>query len=403
MEFLNHDSGRRIRDLVKKEECTEAALLASEDAHLALELVKLLEDPDSEIRENAAWAIANIGKDELEVPKALKEVVPELTDLLNSSKIEVRKAAALALRDMAGNSLGRGYLELMALPLPRLIELLKDPEVEVRKNAISAIRWIVEWIEDNKRDFRLIMPVIPNLPKLLKDHAEVRIEAVQVLRPLVGSEPEATKITVDGVIETLRSSYASISDMARLWPCITVREMAGQYPELLSPAIPFLTELLKDDWNIIRCNAAIALVSITEEHSALKKTALAQLVQLLEDPNISAHYLTLIIRVLDRIGEKQPDLVRPTVPILTKLLEHSNEDIRKSADQALKSLGKATDNVTEPKIESKFAPSNMTNDIRCPICGSETTIRTAKQGPNVGSQFHVCARYPECKGKVSID
>ena len=42
----------------------------------------------------------------------------------------------------------------------------------------------------------------------------------------------------------------------------------------------------------------------------------------------------------------------------------------------------------------------MSTDIRCPKCGSETVVRTAKKGPNVGHSFYVCTRYPECKGKV---
>ena len=45
----------------------------------------------------------------------------------------------------------------------------------------------------------------------------------------------------------------------------------------------------------------------------------------------------------------------------------------------------------------------MTGDIKCPICGSETTLRTAKKGTDVGRQFYVCDRYPECKGKIPVD
>lgn len=44
----------------------------------------------------------------------------------------------------------------------------------------------------------------------------------------------------------------------------------------------------------------------------------------------------------------------------------------------------------------------MSEDIRCPKCGSQTVVRTVKRGPNVGRSFHVCTRYPECKGKVAI-
>ena len=45
----------------------------------------------------------------------------------------------------------------------------------------------------------------------------------------------------------------------------------------------------------------------------------------------------------------------------------------------------------------------MSEDIRCPICGSKTIVRASTKGPNTGFQFHVCTRYPECKGKVAVE
>ena len=44
----------------------------------------------------------------------------------------------------------------------------------------------------------------------------------------------------------------------------------------------------------------------------------------------------------------------------------------------------------------------MATDTKCPLCGSETVIKTSKKGPNAGQSFHVCLRYPECKGKVPV-
>jgi len=44
----------------------------------------------------------------------------------------------------------------------------------------------------------------------------------------------------------------------------------------------------------------------------------------------------------------------------------------------------------------------MSEDVKCPKCGSGTVVRTAKKGPNAGSSFHVCNLYPECKGKAEI-
>lgn len=35
--------------------------------------------------------------------------------------------------------------------------------------------------------------------------------------------------------------------------------------------------------------------------------------------------------------------------------------------------------------------------VACPKCGSEMTLRTAKKGANVGQQFWVCSRFPNCR------
>jgi uncharacterized protein DUF2726/topoisomerase-like DNA binding C4 zinc finger protein len=39
---------------------------------------------------------------------------------------------------------------------------------------------------------------------------------------------------------------------------------------------------------------------------------------------------------------------------------------------------------------------------RCPKCGSEMVLRTAKRGDNQGGKFWGCSRYPECDGTVNI-
>lgn len=40
---------------------------------------------------------------------------------------------------------------------------------------------------------------------------------------------------------------------------------------------------------------------------------------------------------------------------------------------------------------------------RCPKCGSEMSLRTAKRGDNQGGKFWGCSRYPECRGIINID
>lgn len=53
-------------------------------------------------------------------------------------------------------------------------------------------------------------------------------------------------------------------------------------------------------------------------------------------------------------------------------------------------------------LRSRKRVAVTTGDIRCPKCGSATVVMTAKRGPNTGSRFYVCSRYPECKGKVPL-
>jgi len=38
----------------------------------------------------------------------------------------------------------------------------------------------------------------------------------------------------------------------------------------------------------------------------------------------------------------------------------------------------------------------------CPACGSPMQLRTARRGPNAGSQFWGCSRYPACKATVEF-
>ena len=39
----------------------------------------------------------------------------------------------------------------------------------------------------------------------------------------------------------------------------------------------------------------------------------------------------------------------------------------------------------------------------CPRCGAPLVVRTAKKGPNAGSQFLGCSRYPDCRYTRNID
>jgi restriction system protein len=47
----------------------------------------------------------------------------------------------------------------------------------------------------------------------------------------------------------------------------------------------------------------------------------------------------------------------------------------------------------EPSLVPAPAP-----EVLCPICKAPMTLRTARRGPNAGSAFYGCSRYPQCRG-----
>lgn len=56
----------------------------------------------------------------------------------------------------------------------------------------------------------------------------------------------------------------------------------------------------------------------------------------------------------------------------------------------------------EEKPEPVPAVPAQADPPRCPKCGSEMLLRTAKTGSNSGSQFWGCPNYPRCKGIVPL-
>ena len=42
-------------------------------------------------------------------------------------------------------------------------------------------------------------------------------------------------------------------------------------------------------------------------------------------------------------------------------------------------------------------------DVRCPKCGSDMVLRTAKKGIHAGEKFYGCSRYPYCKEIVPFE
>lgn len=45
----------------------------------------------------------------------------------------------------------------------------------------------------------------------------------------------------------------------------------------------------------------------------------------------------------------------------------------------------------------------MNGSPKCPKCGSDMVLRTARRGKHAGKQFWGCSKYPDCKGLINIE
>ena len=53
-------------------------------------------------------------------------------------------------------------------------------------------------------------------------------------------------------------------------------------------------------------------------------------------------------------------------------------------------------------VEDTLSPVITANQPECPVCKSAMIRRTAKKGPNPGSQFWGCSKFPECCGTRNV-
>lgn len=56
---------------------------------------------------------------------------------------------------------------------------------------------------------------------------------------------------------------------------------------------------------------------------------------------------------------------------------------------------------TVARIKASIEAANKRIEyLDCPICKSETTLRTVLKGKDKGKKYYVCVNYPECKGRI---
>ena len=212
-------------------------------------LVKNLQDPDKDVRSEAAWALGYLGD---------KAAVQPLIEALKDRNEDVRYASARALGNLGDKT-----------AVPSLIAALKDPNKDVRSEVVKSLGTL--------RDKAAVPPLIAALRDPDRD---VRSEVVWTLGDL------GDKTTVPPLIAALkdpnkevRSGSALVlghlGDKAAVQPLIAalkdrnedVRYAAARALGYLGDkaAVPPLNAALKDPDKYVRCEAARALRKLGQE------------------------------------------------------------------------------------------------------------------------------------------
>jgi HEAT repeat protein len=316
---LKEDGSAKVRDAAAFAlgEIGRDSLLAAGDPNLVPALVAALKDADGLVRRSAAYALGNLGADAASAVDALNaaqnddrpEVRQNVANALGKMGVAGLAGLRNALRDSdnlvqrdAAAALASFDPQVARPALSELLPLCAEKNSEVRKAALIVLVRIVG--PDDKA------ALAPIRQALADPDPEVRVNAALALSNIGGKEAAAA---VAVLLESLRGGDLELRRQA----AAAIRNIG---PEAKS-AVPDLIKALRDPDNETRTNAALALGGI----GAHAEAAVASLVQMVGDTKEKSATRIEAAVALQSIGPVQA-AVR-AVPSLLRVLENPVQDI----------------------------------------------------------------------------
>ena len=95
----------------------------------------------------------------------------------------------------------------------------------------------------------------------------------------------------------------------------------------------------------------------------------------------------------DTISEEEIEKIYSDLQPLTVI----DEETRLKHIEQVKNAQKRDETKRQSKPINDAEPEGKTLDFKCPWCGGDLVLRTAKHGPTAGSRFYGCSNFPECR------
>lgn len=313
--FLGKGTQEWVRDLEKGTSATirrnAAFALGKIGANDGLRpLKKAVADSDAKVREAAAYALGDLGKQSLAASRD-PDLAPLLAKLLTDTDPMVRRSAAYGLGCLGSDAM---------VAEPALKIALQDERPEVRQNAVWALGQMGSTTAPAVRT-----ALSDGDPLVRRDAAAAmgQFEPTSV-RPAIG---ELAGLCSDSHMETRKAAVAAL-----------VRVVSPEDTKVASA----IQKVLNDDDEELKRNAAFALSNIGGKEAA---PAVFVLLDTLRRGNVDLRRQSAI--ALRNIG---PDAA-PAVPELIKVLRDPDGELRKSAAFALGGIGPAAEAAVNPLVD----------------------------------------------------
>jgi HEAT repeat protein len=140
------------------------ALLELNDPGIVPQAALLLTHQDAGIRQTATYVLRNSGSAEL---------APRLVPLLNDEDVEVRRAAAVTIRELVMRAYDKPIPEVLAALVEPMLGALGEEDLSIRQSAIEVL--------GRTKDPRALAPLVAMLPLTVTEYACEACQAVGML------------------------------------------------------------------------------------------------------------------------------------------------------------------------------------------------------------------------------
>jgi len=288
-----------------------------------INLKPALQDPDPEVRSNAAGTYGFM-------TELLPDVMIPVSQGLEDSSIDQNTRLRVGL-EMQGIE---EKLQLLEDSVSVLIQMLQDQELNVRVNAATALGQSKE---------ATAVPALTQALHLQDQDETVRASVAEALKKIGSPEAlRALKETIPALIQALQDRDPEVRSNAAY--------TLGGKGEGAVDAVPALIQLLKDQNGDVRSNSAGALGQIgTPEAIKAAKGAIPALVQALQNKDIRV----TAAGALGQIGT--PEAIKAAegaVPDLIQALQDQDDSARRTAAVALGKVGESAKDAVPALIQA---------------------------------------------------